>query len=281
MATPEAAKHRDLEQRFRDLERTVRDLAGRVLHRPAYAVTEGDFIVSGGGSVVVRDGGGITTKHDNAADALHLGNLTTGDGNAAEGLQMRDPSGAQILAAYHDTVNGERVILLGGDAATPLELMQSTAERHHIESTNGDIVLKVPAGNRVFIGHETTAAGANCFINTDGTIWRSTSSLRYKQDVTPAVVDTDAVLALQPREYRAKAEVAERGDKAPRHAGFIAEEAADLGLEQWVLRDDEGHPEAFNYSQFCVAQHAVIQQQSQQIADLTERLDRLERVTSS
>ena len=229
--------------------------------------------------MVIRDGGGITTEHDNDSEALHLGNLTTGGGNPAEGLQMLDPAGAQILAAYSDNVNGERVVLLGGDAASPLALMQSTARRHYIESTDGDIVLKVPAGKRVFVGHETTASGANCFINTDGTIWRSTSSLRYKQDVTPAEVDTEAVLALQPREYRAKAEVAELGDDAPTHAGFIAEEAADLGLEQWVVRDDDGEPEAFNYSQFCVAQQAVIQQQQQAIESLTARLDALEQVT--
>lgn len=276
MATPEAAKHRDLEQRFRDLERKVRDLTGRVLYRPALGVSEGDFIVEGGGSVVVRDGGGILAEHANGSAAMRLGPITTGGGNPAQGMLFRDPSNVLILGAYSDDVNGERVVLLGSSAGDPLKLVQSIAQHHHIQSTNGDIVLSVPAGRRVFIGHETTAAGANCFINTDGTIWRSTSSLRYKQDVRPAEVDTEAVLALQPREYRARAEVAEQGDDAPTHAGFIAEEAADLGLEQWVLRDDDGQPEAFNYAQFCVAQQAVIQQQAAAIADLTARLEALE-----
>lgn len=292
MATPEAAKHRDLEQRFRNLERAVRDLTSRTLYRPALGVSQGDFIVEGGGSVlvrdggdiaaegggsvVIRDGGGIIATHDNGNVAMRLGPITTGGGNPAEGLLFRDPAGILIMGAYSDNVNGERVALFGSDGTNPLELFQSIAERHYIQSTTGDIQLVVSAGRRVFISHETTAAGANCFINTDGSIWRSTSSLRYKQDVRPAEVDTDAVLALQPREYRAKAEVAELGDDAPTHAGFIAEEAADLGLEQWVLRDDDGQPEAFNYAQFCVAQQAVIQQQAAAIADLTARLEALE-----
>jgi hypothetical protein len=275
MATPESAKHRDLEQRFRDLERKVRDLTSRALQRPAYGVSEGDFIVSGGGSVVVRDGGGIETEHDNGASDLHIGDLTTGGGNAAHGMTLRDPAGVLILATYTDKVNGERVVLLGGTGA-PLKLMQSIAESHYVESTVGDITLKVPTGRRVFVSHDTTAAGANCFINTDGSIWRSTSSLRYKRDVTPHAIDTDAVLALQPREYRARAEVDELGDGAPTRAGFIAEEAAALGLDQWVTYDAEGKPEAFAYSQWCVAQQAVIQQQQSAIQDLTARLEALE-----
>lgn len=276
MATPQGAVHRDLEQRFKDLERRVRDLTTRTLYRPAYGVSDGDFVVSGGGAVVVQDGGGIRAQHANGASAMKLGPITTGGGNPAQGLLFRDPANVLIMGAYSDDVNGERVVLLGNDAANPLKLVQSIAENHILQSTTGSIYLQVPAAQRVFISHETTAAGANCFINTDGSIWRSTSSLRYKQDVRAAEVDTDAVLALQPRAYRSRAEVAELGDDAPTHAGFIAEEADALGLEQWVVRDDDGEPEAFNYAQFCVAQQAVIQQQAAAITDLTARLEALE-----
>jgi hypothetical protein len=59
MATPQAAKHRDIEQRFRDIEGRVKDLTTRVLRKTQQRVSEGDFTVSGGGSVVVQDGGDV------------------------------------------------------------------------------------------------------------------------------------------------------------------------------------------------------------------------------
>jgi hypothetical protein len=194
MATPSAAQHRDLEQRFRNIEGQLRRLAGAVATRPALTVAE-----------------------------------------------LNGPDGAEVRF-------------------TP----------------DGDVDLAPAIGRTVVIGHTTTASGANCYIDTVGNIYRSTSSLRYKQDVSPAVVDTAAVLELQPREYRTRADVAELGDDAPTHVGFIAEEADALGLEPWVVRDPAGEPDAFNYAQWCVAQQAVIQQQQAALVALAARVDALE-----
>lgn len=287
MATPEGAKHRDVEQRFRDLERKVRDLTSRALQRPALGVSEGDFTVEGGGAVVVRDGGGLQAYHDNDQVALYFGPYIVGS-NLNQGLLISDPAGLPILSGEYDTVSGERRVRLGNQAGARLSSLRTAATETILYGPNdqsyiymvpdGSIQLHpdVAAGKTVAIAHGTTPAGANCYIDANGNIYRSTSSRRYKQDVQPAEVDAEAVLALQPRAYRSRAEVDELGDDAPTHAGFIAEEAADLGLEQWVLRDDDGQPEAFNYAQFCVAQQAVIQQQAAAIADLTARLEALE-----
>ncbi len=270
----------------RELQDLRRQIEGLRSERRAQSTTveDGDFTVSGGGAVVIKDGGDLRTEHPNSATAMQVGGLTTGGGNPAEGWVLRDPSGVLIAAAYTDTVNGERVVIFGGDVSNPLELLQARAEDVYLGATTGDvyldavagdIFLAVSAGRRVFIGHETTAAAANCFINTDGSIWRSTSSRRYKTDIESADIDVEAVLALQPRVFRTVAEVAADGEQAPTHSGFIAEEAADLGLEHWVTRDDDGEPESFAYSQWCVAQQAVIQRQQQQIDDLTARLNAL------
>jgi hypothetical protein len=63
--------------------------------------------------------------------------------------------------------------------------------------------------------------------------------------------------------------------RAPHRVGFIAEEAADLGLAQWVDYDDEG-PEAFSYGLWVVALQAIVQSQAARIDDLEARIAPIE-----
>lgn len=55
MPTPTAAIPRDLETRLRSLEVGLREANARLLSRKQLSVTEGDFVVSGGGNVVILD----------------------------------------------------------------------------------------------------------------------------------------------------------------------------------------------------------------------------------
>lgn len=54
MATPRGSEHRDLEQRFRDLEQQLAEVRDTLLRRDQLKVDEGDFVVSGGGSIVAQ-----------------------------------------------------------------------------------------------------------------------------------------------------------------------------------------------------------------------------------
>lgn len=279
MVTPTGARHRDLEQRLRDLEDGLRTLTGATLRRRQMGVTEGDFVVSGGGSVIVKDGGGLEARYTDDQAAAYFGPLVTGGGNAAQGIAVRASDGAWVFGGYHDQVNGERV-MMGGADATPLRLYQVVAQEYLAYGANGesywwlntqgDAQVQLAAGRNFFlINHPTTAAGANCHITTSGAIMRSTSSRRYKTAVRIPRIDVQAVLALQPKAYQTRAEVAEQGkDAAPEYVGFVAEDAAELGLEHWVTRDEQGRPDAFNYAQWCVAQQAVLQDHQARISDL-------------
>lgn len=121
----------------------------------------------------------------------------------------------------------------------------------------------------------STASAANMVhFAVDGTIRRSTSSRRYKQDIAPAEVDVEAALKLTPRIFREKSAVEEHGDEAPVRVGFIAEEAADLGLAQWVEVDKDG-PESFSYPLWVVALQAIVRDQQARIEALEARLDAL------
>lgn len=118
MATPESAKHRDLEQRFRDLERAVRDLTSRALQRPKFEVSAGDLTVRGGALIV--DGGDFLLLDTDGSTVFRLGPQELGDrgvsiyrenGNVAlevreqldgfgQRLRILDDSGYEIMSEY-------------------------------------------------------------------------------------------------------------------------------------------------------------------------------------
>lgn len=91
MATPEGAKHRDLEQRFRDLERKVRDLTSRALQRPKFEVSSGDLTISGGDLVV--DGGDFLLLDTDGSTIFRLGPGFFGD----RGVTISREDGSQAI----------------------------------------------------------------------------------------------------------------------------------------------------------------------------------------
>jgi hypothetical protein len=109
----------------------------------------------------------------------------------------------------------------------------------------------------------STSSAANVFMNGSGDLVKSTSSRRYKTDITDAVIDTEAVLQLRPRTFTRP------GDDDPEHVylGLIAEEVHDLGLHPLVQYDDEDRPDGIDWWAVSVAQQAVIQSQQGEIAD--------------
>lgn len=247
----------------------------------------------------IRADGAFMTRHTNGLAAVEIGPSVAGNGDPTQGLVVHDRAGATITAAFINDVTGNRFVQHGSATSRLTELktwagftaLYGPTDDSFIKLyADGNIELKPDLANNrgVMIGHPTTANTANCYIAASGYIYRSTSSRRYKCDERPAVIDTAAVLALQPRVFRSVAEVEDEGDAAPTHVGFIAEEAADLGLDLWVTDDDDGLPEAFSYASWCVAQQAVIQeqhgtlqQQAALIADLTARVTALEAASNA
>lgn len=72
----------------------------------------------------------------------------------------------------------------------------------------------------------------------------TTSSLRYKTDVTPLEFDSSKIYQLNPKSFTLK-------DTGKRSFGFIAEEV-DPVLPQLVSYDSEGRPDALDYSRLSV-----------------------------
>lgn len=287
-----------INRRFARIERELREFSA-AKRLAASSVESGGVTVKGGGSVVVEDGGFYATWPGGVIAAM-FGPLTAVLGGLRKGLALTNETGgvyfsgnydpdsdlADVQAGLSAPVNtvffkgDTQAVVAGPNSSRALLDDNGLSLRGSLDTGTGDQV----GSKGVYITpHGTTSSAANVHIATDGLLSRSTSSERYKQDIGEHEIDVDAVLALQPRQFRDRGEVSERSDDAPTRTGFIAEEAAALGLEQWVTRDAEGCPDEFAYAQFCVAQQAVIQRQQRQlddqataIADLTARIDALE-----
>lgn len=138
--------------------------------------------------------------------------------------------------------------------------------------SNGTLaILASHAGVSVAYGSETNAA--NAYLTTAGTIRRSSSSLRYKQDVEDLVVDPALVLQMQPRTWRDKGAVERDPDTTHRIPGFIAEELDALGLTLFVTYEGNG-PESIQYDRISAAHQVVLR-------DHEDRTTALEQTTTA
>ena len=116
----------------------------------------------------------------------------------------------------------------------------------------------------------TTASAANVFVGSDGTLYRSTSSLKYKTDVQDATHGLAEVMSLRPVTYKGK------NNGATVFGGLIAEEVHDAGLTEFVQYADDGTPDALAYSNMVSLAFKAIQEQQAIIESLTARVVALE-----
>lgn len=151
-----------------------------------------------------------------------------------------------------------------------------------ISVTSGSVTISNPGGA---IGSNflqvpdtyvrTVASGRIVYVASNGTYNSSTSSARYKQDITPYEVEVDKLLMLEPVSFRYKQSVAELGDAADVAHGFIAEQAAEIGLAEFVdfELDEEGNsrPDNFRYIDFTAALLSAVKQINTRVTALENK----------
>ena len=116
----------------------------------------------------------------------------------------------------------------------------------------------------------TTGSAANVFVDTDGSLKRSTSSLHYKFEIANATHGLADVLKLRSVTYKAK----NSGDTV--FGGLIAEEVHDAGLTEFVAYDKEGRPDALHYGNMVALLTKAIQEQQAMIDELKAKVAALE-----
>jgi hypothetical protein len=98
------------------------------------------------------------------------------------------------------------------------------------------------------------------------------SSITTKQNVEPLQLDIDTILRAEPVQFNYKSEE----DGSPKHAGFIAEQLIEAGLNGYVSFDENGNPVTVNYDMFVSALQLVARQHAADIEALNLRLSALE-----
>jgi hypothetical protein len=140
---------------------------------------------------------------------------------------------------------------------------------------NGRITAGTFFTSEGLVGSSTTGAS----INSAGSIIRTPSSARYKQDIEDATFEYEDILALQPKTFRLKDEAAEN-DNARRYAGFIAEDIAGTPLDVFVFyrtnEDGDQEPDGVHYPELTSALLSAIKHQDGLIKSLEARLEALE-----
>jgi hypothetical protein len=136
------------------------------------------------------------------------------------------------------------------------------SERMRIDSSGNFIVTNGGGNNRIYstgVYNVTNASAANMIVTSDGGFARSTSSLKYKQNVNDSVRGLSDLLKLRAVTYESKNE----SEAGIVFGGLIAEEVHEAGLTEFVQYAEDGSPDALAYGNMvslCV--NAIKEQQA-------------------
>jgi len=190
--------------------------------------------------------------------------LTTGKGNtfvggfttsgaAASGYFVTTGSANTILGGYNGNQGGldirtasNYIVLSDGDG-NPRGYFDPTGYFYCLQSYTG-----------------TTAAAANVNITSAGAFVRSTSALKYKQDIRD--LESIDINKFRPVRYKSKCE---NDDQTKDHFGIVADEVDQAGIKELVNYGAEGEIEGFQYERLTVVLLKTIQ-------DLQKRIEILE-----
>ena len=207
-------------------------------------------------------GTGDTYIHESSANriAFVVGGIEMFVNNSAVALNLsKENLGVEATKKFY--LDG------GGDTY----IAETASNTLRLYAGGVDTLILQPDG--LYIGiMPTTASAANLVYNT-GTarVERSTSSIRYKHDIS--TLDThdalSAVMAMRPVTYRGKTD-----DDQRRFVGFIAEEVQEIAplLCTYDEGGESGTPNYVTYDRVTAYLVAVVQQQQSEINALKARI---------
>lgn len=120
---------------------------------------------------------------------------------------------------------------------------------------------------------QTTGNAANMYVGSTGELFRSTSALKYKDDIQPIdAAGISAFLALDGISYTSKCD---GDDQSVRHFGVIADQAHDLGLTGLVHYGEGGEVEGFQYERATAFLLEIVKRMSAKISTLEDKLSQI------
>ena len=117
----------------------------------------------------------------------------------------------------------------------------------------------------------TTGSGANVNVDASGFLQRSTSALKYKQDIRD--LESIDITKFRPVRYKSKCKM---DDPTKDHFGIVADEVDSAGIKELVSYGLTGDVEGFQYERLTVVLVKAMQEQQATITALTARIVALE-----
>jgi hypothetical protein len=123
---------------------------------------------------------------------------------------------------------------------------------------------------------QTSGSAANVFVDSNGYLLRSTSSIKYKKDVVDYDKGLIAVQSLRPVYYKSNRTNADGNEDSHQYVGFIAEEIDAAGLTEFVQYGEDSTPESLAYGNMVALLTKAIQELSAKNDALEARIAALE-----
>lgn len=118
----------------------------------------------------------------------------------------------------------------------------------------------------------TTGSAANMFVDSNGWVFRSTSSVKYKTDIQDSTHGLKEILALRSVVYRQKS-LGPNGEIDEKiHGGLLAEDVDAAGLNEFVQYAKDGTPDALHYGNMVALLVKAVQEQQLQIDELKSKI---------
>jgi hypothetical protein len=208
--------------------------------------------------MVVTNGGNVGIGTSNPTQRLYV----LGTGANTQTLTLESTSANANAYAVFKSSNRAYITGLSGDLSSSYIIYDETFGAARFQILANGITL-IPS-----VYNQTSGSAANVIVGSDGNLFRSTSSLKYKKNVENYTKGLAEVMQLRAVTYNGINEL--DGDK--QFAGLIAEEIHELGLTEFVQYAEDGTPDALAYQNMIALAFKAIQEQQAQIEELKAKI---------
>jgi len=199
---------------------------------------------------------------DSAQNAMYVASATSHIWNISNAEKARIDSSGNLLVGTTTATSSSRLRVKSSDNTDntyTIYVDNSSATQLFSVISDGDF----NTGQATHSPYNyTTANAANMVVDSSGLVKRSTSSLKYKTDVTDATHGLTDLLKLRSVTYKGK------NDGGTVFGGLIAEEVHDAGLTEFVQYAQDGTPDALAYGNMVSLCVKAIQEQQALITQL-------------